>query len=304
MTAGTLKHVSVTLPRAKQQVEVVNETVEIIDDVPVVRQAEVPQTQTVEQTVEVPFTQGVAKNVEVPTAGETTAGAQKHVSDTLTLAKQQVEDVQEPCDVPAKDSETKKENKEAEHKLDKGIELPATKETRADEYYYVSTAKKKTDREALEEAEGRFVDRCSAWQAECKQLTEEICERICIKRAELLGQLDEFSQKIEAHLERKGKGAKGIVVEFTKCCDGMRRVRGQLKALEGGRWSQCGDLSEIAAQRDGINEKINESIQVRKRMREEFRSREREEKQEKQYAAWQLQRAALQADGVQKAFLQ
>merc|ERR1712084_143968 len=64
------------------------ETIEKIVDVPVVKQIEVPQIQTIEKIVEVPFVQTVEKIVEIPTVGNTVPGEQRAVNVQLETVRQ------------------------------------------------------------------------------------------------------------------------------------------------------------------------------------------------------------------------
>merc|ERR1711953_165743 len=64
------------------------ETVEKVVDVPVVKQVEVPQIQTIERIVEVPFVQTIEKIVEIPQVGEAIQGQQTHTTSTLEPMRQ------------------------------------------------------------------------------------------------------------------------------------------------------------------------------------------------------------------------
>jgi len=57
--------------------------------VPVVKQVEVPQVQTIEKMVEVPYTQTIEKVVEVPQVADNIPGGQRAVTNTLPTVRQQ-----------------------------------------------------------------------------------------------------------------------------------------------------------------------------------------------------------------------
>eukprot|EP00932_Pfiesteria_piscicida_P018637 SRR837773.5487.p2 GENE.SRR837773.5487~~SRR837773.5487.p2 ORF type:complete len:493 (+),score=345.42 SRR837773.5487:56-1480(+) len=93
-----------------------------------------------------------------------------------------------------------------------------------------------------------------------------------------------------------------INADMAQYRDGKRLVQDELKALMDGRNSQVGDLSDIFAKRDGVNEKIKAKIQERNELRDKFRAEEREfnnylrQQREKRAAAMAEERAAKQAE--------
>merc|ERR1719437_295938 len=84
--------------------------------------------------------------------------------------------------------------------------------------------------------------------------------------------------------------------------DGKRQVSEKMKELTEGRQAQLGDLPQIIEKRDEISKKIQEKVQERNALRDDFRAKEREfnnylaEQRKIRYQKQQAERDARQAE--------
>merc|ERR1719382_1585399 len=58
--------------------------------------------------------------------------------------------------------------------------------------------------------------------------------------------------------------------------DGKKKVQEKMKELMDTRQAQLGDLPDIIAERDSLSKKIQEKVQERSALRDDFRTKERE----------------------------